>query len=65
MKTVILSGANASQSEAVAKSKDPIPACSATNSTRNFNYAVAARTGYWVLGTGNSQLGTGNWGTRN
>jgi hypothetical protein len=39
---VILSGA-----------KDPLPASSATSSARSFNYALATRTGYWQLGTGN------------
>jgi hypothetical protein len=50
---VILSVATASQSEAVAESKDPLPARSATSSARSFNYALATRTGNWQLGTGN------------
>jgi hypothetical protein len=39
---VILSGA-----------KDPLPACATTSSARIFKYALALRTGYWQLGTGN------------
>ena len=57
---VILSGASASQSEAFAESKDPLPASGATSSARSFNYALAIRTGNWQLGTGNWVLGTGN-----
>jgi hypothetical protein len=58
MKTVILSEADGSRSEPSAKSKDPIPARATTSPTRNFNYALAARTGNW-------RLGTGHWGTDN
>jgi hypothetical protein len=50
---VILSGATASQSEAVAESKDPSPASATTSSARSFYYALAVRTGNWQLGTGN------------
>ncbi len=42
---VILSGASASQSEAFAESKDPLPASSATSSARSFYHALAVRTG--------------------
>jgi hypothetical protein len=50
---VILSGANASRSEAFAESKDPLPASSATSSARSSMYALAVRAGNWQLGTGN------------
>ncbi len=48
---VILSGANASQSEAFAEPKDPLPDCSVTCSARSLYYAYAVRIGYWQLGT--------------
>jgi hypothetical protein len=49
---VILSEAGGSRSEPSAKSKDPISACTTTNSTRNFYSALAVSTGDWQLGTG-------------
>jgi len=50
---VILSEADGSRSEPCAKSQDPLQACTPTNSTRNFRYALAVETGNWQLRTGN------------
>jgi len=49
---VILSEADGSRSEPSAKSKDPLPARTATSPARSFSYAHSR--------SGNLQLGTGN-----